>query len=245
MDGLYIFDCEVFAHDWLFVFKEVATRLYTVIHNDNDAVLAFMERNPFLGGFNNKHYDNHILKGVMIGADPETIKGINDLIILEEVNGWNIPLLREYRVFFDSFDLMDDCQMGLSLKAIEAHLGIPIEETEVDFNIDRPLTEEELEKTIRYCKYDVNATEKLLGLREAYLKNKATLGKARGLSERQAMYMTNAKLTSVYLQAVKPEKPWTDERDYQYPDISLKRSLTSLTVCTTPISLPMNCSAAS
>jgi hypothetical protein len=30
--------------------------------------------------------------------------------------------------------------------------------------------------------------------------------------------MTNAKLTSVYLQAVKPSKPWTDERDYQYPD---------------------------
>lgn len=23
MDGLYIFDCEVFAHDWVFVFKEV------------------------------------------------------------------------------------------------------------------------------------------------------------------------------------------------------------------------------
>ena len=222
MDGLYIFDCEVFAHDWLFVFKEVATGLYTVIHNDNDAVLAFMERNPFLGGFNNKHYDNHILKAVMIGADPETIKTINDLIILEEINGWNIPLLREYRVFFDSFDLMDDCQVGLSLKAIEAHLGIPIEETEVDFNIDRPLTEEELEQTKRYCKYDVDATEKLLHLREAYLKNKATLGKARGLSERQAMYMTNAKLTSVYLQAVKPEKPWTDERDYQYPDKLLR-----------------------
>lgn len=113
MDGLYIFDCEVFAHDWLFVFKEVATGLYTVIHNDNDAVLAFMERNPFLGGFNNKHYDNHILKAVMIGADPETIKTINDLIILEEINGWNIPLLREYRVFFDSFDLIVNANLKL------------------------------------------------------------------------------------------------------------------------------------
>ena len=56
----YIFDCEVFAHDWLFVFKEVATGRYTIIHNDNDAVLAFMEQEPYLGGFNNKHYDNHI-----------------------------------------------------------------------------------------------------------------------------------------------------------------------------------------
>lgn len=222
-EGTIIFDCEVFAHDWLFVFKDLATGDYTIIHNDNDAVLAFMESDPFLGGFNNKHYDNHILKAVMVGCTPEQIKEINDAIIVDEVNGWDIPLLREYKVFFSSFDLMDDCQMGLSLKAFEAHLGIPIEETEVDFNIDRPLTEEELQQTIAYCKYDVDATEKLFHLRENYLTNKATLGAARGLTERQAMYMTNAKLTSVYLKAQKPEKDWTDEREYQYPDKLLRQ----------------------
>ncbi len=218
----YIFDCEVFAHDWLFVFKEVATGRYTVIHNDNDAVLAFMEQEPYLGGFNNKHYDNHILKAVMIGADPETVKQVNDLIIVEEIDGWDIPYLRDYKVFFHSFDLMDDCQDGISLKGIEAHLGIPIEETEVDFNITRKLTAAELEQTIKYCKYDVDATEILYNLRQNYLKNKATLGRVRGLDERKAMYMTNAKLTSVYLSAVRPTKPWTDERDYEYPDKLLR-----------------------
>lgn len=222
-NDIFIFDCEVFAHDWLFVFKEIATGEYTVIHNDNDAVVAFMERNPFLGGFNNKHYDNFILKGVMCGLTPEQIKEINDLIIVKEVNGWDIPVLREYRVYFDSFDLMDDCQVGLSLKAIEAHLGIPIEETEVDFNITHRLSEKELQETIYYCKYDVDATEKLYHLRQAYLKNKVTLGKARNLTDRQAMYMTNAKLTSVYLKAQKPEKPWNDERNYQYPEKLLRQ----------------------
>lgn len=222
-NDIFIFDCEVFAHDWLFVFKEIATGEYTVIHNDNDAVVAFMERNPFLGGFNNKHYDNFILKGVMCGLTPEQIKEINDLIIVEEVNGWDIPVLREYRVYFDSFDLMDDCQVGLSLKAIEAHLGIPIEEAEVDFNITHRLSEKELQETIYYCKYDVDATEKLYHLRQAYLKNKVTLGKARNLTDRQAMYMTNAKLTSVYLKAQKPEKPWNDERNYQYPEKLLRQ----------------------
>lgn len=222
-NDIFIFDCEVFAHDWLFVFKEIATGEYTVIHNDNDAVVAFMERNPFLGGFNNKHYDNFILKGVMCGLTPEQIKEINDLIIVEEVNGWDIPILREYRVYFDSFDLMDDCQVGLSLKAIEAHLGIPIEETEVDFNITHRLSEKELQETIYYCKYDVDATEKLYHLRQAYLKNKVTLGKARNLTDRQVMYMTNAKLTSVYLKAQKPEKPWNDERNYQYPEKLLRQ----------------------
>lgn len=222
-NDIFIFDCEVFVHDWLFVFKEIATGEYTVIHNDNDAVVAFMERNPFLGGFNNKHYDNFILKGVMCGLTPEQIKEINDLIIVEEVNGWDIPVLREYRVYFDSFDLMDDCQVGLSLKAIEAHLGIPIEETEVDFNITHRLSEKELQETIYYCKYDVDATEKLYHLRQAYLKNKVTLGKTRNLTDRQAMYMTNAKLTSVYLKAQKPEKPWNDERNYQYPEKLLRQ----------------------
>lgn len=222
-NNIYIFDCEVFAHDWLFVFKEIETGEYTVIHNDNDAVIAFMERDPFLGGFNNKHYDNFILKAVMCGLTPEQIKEINDLIILEEINGWDIPILREYRVYFDSFDLMDDCQVGLSLKAIEAHLGIPIEETEVDFNIAHALSEEELKETIYYCKYDVDATEKLFDLRQAYLKNKVTLGRARNLTERQSMYMTNAKLTSVYLKAQKPVKPWDDERKYEYPEKLLRQ----------------------
>lgn len=223
VEGTYIFDCEVFAHDWLFVFKEVATGEYTVIWNDNDEVLAFMERNPYLGGFNNKHYDNHILKAVMCGFTPEQVKEINDLIIVHELNGWDIPALREYRVYFDSFDLKDDCQDGVSLKGIEAHLGIPIEETEVDFNVDHVLSESEKAQTTYYCKYDVDATEILFKLRKGYLDNKAAVGRKRGLTDRQAMYMTNAKLTSVYLQAQKPEKPWTDERDYQYPDKLLRQ----------------------
>ena len=217
-----IFDCEVFAHDWIFVFKEVASGQRTIIHNDNDAVVAFMEQDPFLGGFNNKHYDNHILRAVLAGYTPEQIKEINDMIIREDINGWDIPHLKDCRVYFHSFDLRDDCQDGLSLKAFEAHLGIPIEESEIDFNLSRRLTEDELQSTIRYCRYDVDATELLYRIRQGYLSNKAALGRIRGIDERKAMYMTNAKLTSVYLRAQKPDKPWTDEREYRYPDKLLK-----------------------
>lgn len=107
VEGTYIFDCEVFAYDWLFDFKDVVTGEHISIWNDNDAVIAFMERDPFLGGFNNKHYDNFILKAVMCGFTPEEVKKVNDLIIQEELSGWDIPSLKEYRVFFDSFDLRD------------------------------------------------------------------------------------------------------------------------------------------
>lgn len=218
MDNLYIFDCEVFACDWLFVFKRVADGQYIVIHNDPDALRFFIEERPWIAGFNNKHYDNFIIKAILAGATPEGVKAVNDLIIKEGVPGWEIPAIRDCHVWFDSFDLMDDCQMGLSLKAIEGHLGLNIQESDVDFDLNRQLTEEELKQTVRYCKHDVDATEALLRLRKDYLQTKADLGRNCGLTLEKALYMTNAKLTAAYLQAQPPAEPWTDERKYQYPD---------------------------
>lgn len=216
LDNLFIFDCEVFSHDWLFVFKELATGEYTVIHNDNEAVKAFMEREPLLAGFNNKHYDQFILKAVLLDFTPEQVKEVNDQIIVDEFNGWEIPSLRECQVYFDQYDLMDDCQMGLSLKAIEAHLGMDIRETTVSFDIDHALSEDELEQVIFYCKHDVDATEQLNTLRQDYLQNKLTLGKEKGIYPAKALYMTNAKLTAAYLDANRTVD-WVDERFYTYP----------------------------
>lgn len=216
----FIFDCEVFAHDWLFVFKNLENGEYTIIHNDNVAIKAFMENNdPLLAGFNNKHYDQFILKAVLSDTTPEQVKEINDFIIQGGI-GWQHPLMQDCKVFFEQFDLRDDCQVGLSLKAIEAHLGMDIRESEVDFNIDRPLSEEELEETIFYCKHDVDATERLYHLRQSYLANKLYLGRAKGIDDSRALYMTNAKLTAAYLDATPREH--NDERDYVYPDNLLR-----------------------
>ena len=105
--------------------------------------------------------------------------------------------------------------MGLSLKAIEGHLHMSIQESEIDFSLDRPLTQEELESTIFYCKHDVDATEKIVDLRKNYLLNKINIGKLAGLDEVKAMSMTNAKLTAAMLKA-RPQDH-DDERCYQYP----------------------------
>lgn len=212
---MYIFDCEVFKYDWLFVFKELETENYTVIHNDYEEIKAFMDNKPVLVGFNNKHYDQFILKAVLEGATPEEIKNVNDYIIQGNI-GWNHPIIQASKSYINQFDLFDDCQVGLSLKAIEAHLGMDIEETEVDFNINRPLNQEELERTIKYCKHDVDTTEKLYHLRQGYLENKLMLGRIKGIDDVRALYMTNAKLTSAYLDAVRHE--YNDERNYVYPD---------------------------
>lgn len=216
---LITYDVEVFAHDWVVVFKDKETRIFTVIHNDNEALKECMDTDCIYIGFNSKHYDQHIIKGICADFTPEEVKKLNDYIIAGN-QGWQYEGLSGFYFNFNNVDIRDDTQAGLSLKAIEGHMGMNIQETEVDFNIDRPLTEEELEQTIFYCKHDVDATEQLTELRADYLKNKIHLGKLAGLSDVKAMSMTNAKLTAAMLKA--SPKPHDDERQYAYPDNLLR-----------------------
>lgn len=221
MDNLFIFDCEVFAFDWLFVFKHKLTGEKTRIWNDNEAVKQFMAQEPLLAGFNNKHYDQFILRAVLSDYTPEEVKQVNDFIIVQGHEGWEHPGLRDSGIYFDQYDLMDDCQMGLSLKAIEAHLGMDIRETTVSFNIDRPLTEEEKAEVEFYCDHDVDATDELDDLRQGYLGNKLALGREKNIYPAKALYMTNAKLTAAFLDA--EPKPHYDEREYVYPSKLLRQ----------------------
>ena len=46
----------------------------------------------------------------------------------------------------------------LNWQTLEAFLGANIKESDVDFNIDRKLTQEEIEETIIYCRNDVEQT---------------------------------------------------------------------------------------
>lgn len=214
---MFVYDFEVFAHDWFVVFKEKGTDNYIKLHNDYESVQNLISTEPMLVGFNNKHYDQFILKAVLMGMSPEEIKAVNDIIILQGVEGWNIQELKECRIRVNQYDLMDDCQQGLSLKAIEAHLGMDIRETTVSFDIDRILTPEECEEVLYYCTHDVDATDKLDDLRKDYLENKIKLGEEAGIPPERALSMTNAKLTAEFLQAVPPQKPWDDEREYVIP----------------------------
>lgn len=212
--SLIVYDCEVFAHDWLVVFKDRTSGQYTVIHNDNAAVKEFITDDSIYCGFNSKHYDFFIIKAICTGATPEEVKELNDFII-GGGQGWEHSLIRGSYFYFNSIDIKDDMQMGLSLKAIEGHLGLSVEETTVPFDIDRPLTEDELRETIHYCKHDVDTTDTLVGIRKEYLKSKIQVGRMVGISDSKAMSMTNAKLTAALLKA--SPVPHDDERNYSYP----------------------------
>lgn len=212
---LISYDCEVFAYDWLVTLKDKETDVYTCIWNDNEALKMALSDDCIYVGFNSKHYDQYIIKAIAAGFAPEEIKKVNDYIIAGG-QGWQCPLLDGIYFRFNNVDIRDDTQQGLSLKAIEGHLGMPVKESSVPFDIDRPLTPEEKAETEFYCKHDVDTAERLIDIRKDYLKNKINLGRLAGLDEVKAMGMTNAKLTAAMLKATK--KQHDDERKYVYPD---------------------------
>lgn len=212
---LVTYDVEVFCFDWLVTFKDKETGNYTCIWNDNEALKMTLSDDCIYVGFNSKHYDQYIIKAICCDFTNEEVKQVNDYII-DGNQGWQYPLFKDMYFKFNNVDIRDDTQQGLSLKAIEGHLGMSIKESSVPFDIDRPLTAEERAETEFYCKHDVDTTEKLVDIRKDYLKNKINLGRLAGLDEVKAMGMTNAKLTAAMLKAEK--QPHDDERKYVYPD---------------------------
>lgn len=216
---LIVYDVEVFCEDWLVVLKDIETGKYTVVHNDNEELKQCIAEENIYVGFNSKHYDQFIIKAICCGFTPQEVKQANDYLI-GGGQGWEYPPLRDFFFRFNNVDIKDDMQIGLSLKAIEGHLGLSVEESTVPFDIDRALTGDELKETAKYCMHDVDTTERLVELRKDYLKNKINLGKLAGLSDVKAMGMTNAKLTATLLKA--SAQTHDDERKYQYPENLLR-----------------------
>lgn len=151
---MIFYDFEVFKHDWLVVLIDLDAKKETVIINDRDQLQQFYDQHKGViwAGYNSRHYDQYILKAILCGFDP---KEVNDWIIIEERPGYRFSsLLRNFPLI--NYDVMPN--PPISLKTLEAFMGHSIKETSVPFDIDRPLTEEELAETVKYCRHDVEET---------------------------------------------------------------------------------------
>ncbi len=217
---IYIFDIEVFSDNWIVVFRNPDSDNHIVIHNDAYHLREFLnsQEDIVLGGFNNKAYDDWILLTMILGGSNVEVKKHNDFIIKERKDPWTFPFIQFKKRPFKSFDLRDDiADENISLKAIEGNLKLPIVESSVPFDIDRPLTPEELEEVVRYCKYDVDSTVRLYLERKAdYIDAKLLVGEMYGVPPEEAIGLTNAKLSARVLEAKAVKR--TDERDYVIPD---------------------------
>jgi hypothetical protein len=210
---MFIFDFEVFMYDWMVVFKDVQTKEYIKIINDVQALIDFHEKNKtkIFFGYNNKAFDNIIYDAILSGADPYGVM----LLLFKET-----PLPTIYKTFKikyyrpNTFDLMQDI-LGMSLKEAEGYMKMSVEESSVDFDISRKLTDKELEEVLQYCVHDVDATEMLLGYRQAYVRSKMNVCKLFNLSL-SCLDKTNASLSALILDAKKGE--YDDELTYDLPN---------------------------
>lgn len=169
------------------MFKHVEDGSYVHFWNeDADALVEFVEAHEeaMFCSYNGSHYDQWILKAIAAGCDTEQVKEINDVLIGGDPDTpiWEHPYLADTWFRINDVDLMKDTQIGTSLKSIEGHLGMSVEESEVGFDVTHRLTDEERADVLRYCTHDVDATEDLLLVRRDYLDTKLTLGERAGLS---------------------------------------------------------------
>lgn len=151
---MLIYDFEVFSNDWLVVILDLDAKKKHIIVNDPDKLekIYTEHENDIWVGFNNVRYDQYILKGILCGFNP---KEVNDYIIVEQKPGWMFSnILRKIPTI--QYDVMNTLNKGL--KVYEGFQGSNIKESEVDFNINRKLTDDEIKETIKYCEYDVEQT---------------------------------------------------------------------------------------
>lgn len=148
------YDFEVFKNDWLVVIIDIEQGQENVIINDRDKLMQFHEenKNKIWVGYNSRHYDQYILKGIICDFNP---KDINDFIITLGEPGWKFSSLLN-KIPLMNFDVMLTGDGGL--KSLEGYLGHDIKESNVAFDLDRALTEEEINETVKYCRHDVQET---------------------------------------------------------------------------------------
>lgn len=159
MTHIIVVDTEVFAYDWCFCATDTTTGDEYCFWNDREALIEFYDRHKkdLWMAYNMSAYDQYIIKSIILGMNP---KDVNDWIIQRRQPGWAFSNAFK-KVPLTFYDIMSNRNLG-SLKTLEGFMGMNIEETQVDFNIDRALTDEERELTIHYCKSDVKAAIEVL-----------------------------------------------------------------------------------
>lgn len=160
--SLNFIDFEVFKYNWLCVIANPITKTETVIVDDVDKLRDYYNthKDEVFIGYNIREYDSYIFKGILASFNPWDI---NDHIINKGLKGYQFSnVFREYPLII--YDLI---QLNTGLKQLEAFQGHSIYESDVDFKLDRKLTQVEIDETIKYCRNDVQETMDLFLIKKA------------------------------------------------------------------------------
>lgn len=206
---MLFYDFEVFKHDWLVVIIDVTNKEEHVIVNDVDKLQEVYDdkKHHVWIGYNSRGYDQYILKALLCGLDA---KQVNDFIIVKGKMGWQFSSLLQ-KVQLNNYDIMTSFH---GLKQLEGFMGNSIKESSVPFDVDRKLTKEELEETVKYCRHDVEQTVEVFIQRKEEFESHLSLLKAFKLPI-SYISKTKAQLAAIILGSNK--RNHNDEFEIQFP----------------------------
>jgi len=215
---MFIYDFEIFKYDWLVVFYNPdgeEDKQWLTIINDKEKLINFYNtyKNEIFVGFNSRNYDLPIWKCIMSNGNPydlsrHIIEGEKKWFEFEGSDVFNQYSIYNYDVYLGLVDH--------GLKTLEAFMGINIEESGVSFDIDRQLTNEELNVTIKYCQHDVFSTYEVFKIRHEIFESYIGLLKEYKLSF-EYLNKTRAQLSAKIIDA-KRRKFSDDEFDITIVD---------------------------
>jgi len=210
---LIFFDLEVFskANWWMVVFIEYETKENTIILNNKNELEEFYKKHKddIFVGYNSRNYDQYILKGILLGKNPCEI---NDGIIEKGKHGYQ--LVRNAKdVKFNNFDVSNIMN---SLKQLEGFMGSMIKESSIPFDLDRPLTKDEIDETVMYCIHDVEETINVFQYKREDFDSQLLLIDTFDL-EMDMFNKTKAQLSAHILGTVK-QHSIDDEFEFKFPE---------------------------
>ena len=152
MSKVIIYDFEVFMYDSLLganiIDEKGNSEIYQTWNFDENKKFYEAHKGDLWVGHNNYGYDDLVLDSIYHNEDP--------FLTSQKITSKSYLTRRRIKLY--TVDLMRLKSDSYSLKLTELLCGKDIEESEVDFMIKRPLTEEERELTESYNRSDLNQT---------------------------------------------------------------------------------------
>lgn len=147
-------DFEVFRYDWLVCFSTDGVHIKSIVNDADKLRDLFLHKlnDRILIAYNGNNYDKYIMAAAVNNINT---KEVNDKLINTFNFNFNFAYASENKVGKELFWYDPSSRLGGSLKTYEACEGENIYESNVDFNIERKLNEDEIAETIQYCSFDV------------------------------------------------------------------------------------------
>ena len=157
-DDLVFYDVEVFSNLFLVCYKFAGEdKPVVALVNPTPAEIENLIRFKLVD-FNGRNYDRHLLYACLMGYTTEQLYNLSQKIINSEKGSKDSGKFSQaYNLGYT--DVYDFAAKKQSLKKWEIELGIGHKELGLDW--DKPAPEELWPEVIKYCKWDVTATEKV------------------------------------------------------------------------------------